>query len=176
MQTHIPMESTFYYFAYGSCMCPVDLKRTLGENANPYVIGAATLKGYRMGFYHLSLRRNCGVSDVAPDINFCVEGVLYRLPSRLSELLDQREGVSRGSYRREIVNVFCQGQLHTNVRTYVSVRRLTEELAPNDWYSDVVLRGAQACGLSQEYWWWLFNHIYQLQQGHYQNKGKMRKF
>lgn len=168
MQTQIPTEPTFYYFAYGSCMCPVDLKRSLSESVYPFVIGAATLKGYRMGFYHLSYRRNCGVSDLVPDTHSCAEGVLYRLPLRLSELLDQREGVSRGSYRREIVNVYSQGQFYTHVRTYVSVRRLTEELAPNDWYSNVVLRGAQTCGLSEEYWWWLFNHIYQLQQRHYQ--------
>ena len=164
MQTQIPTEPTFYYFAYGSCMCPVDLKRTLGENAYPFVIGVATLKRYRMGFYHYSYRRNCGISDVVPDTHSWVEGVLYRLPWRLSALLDEREGVSRDSYRHEIVDVYCQGQLYTDVRTYVSVHKLTEEIAPNDWYSDVVLRGAQTCGLSQKYWWWLFNHIYQLQQ------------
>lgn len=36
----------FYYFAYGSCMCPVDLKRSLGESTHRYVIGAATLRRY----------------------------------------------------------------------------------------------------------------------------------
>ncbi|NEQ83454.1 MAG: gamma-glutamylcyclotransferase, partial [Moorea sp. SIO2I5] len=36
-------ESGFYYFAYGSCMCPVDLKRSLGEDTHNLVIGTATL-------------------------------------------------------------------------------------------------------------------------------------
>jgi hypothetical protein len=49
-------EPMFYYFAYGSCMCPVDLKRSLGEKTHVYVIGPATLKGYRLGFYSI---RHC---------------------------------------------------------------------------------------------------------------------
>jgi hypothetical protein len=51
-----------YYFAYGYCMCPVDLKRSLGENTHPYVVGAAILPGYRLGFYRHSARHNCGVT------------------------------------------------------------------------------------------------------------------
>ena len=36
----LPMiDDHFYYFAYGSCMCPVDLKRTMGEKMHPYVVG-----------------------------------------------------------------------------------------------------------------------------------------
>ena len=35
------LEPMFYYFAYGSCMCPVDLKRSLGEKTHIYVVGAA---------------------------------------------------------------------------------------------------------------------------------------
>ncbi|ACK72579.1 AIG2 family protein [Gloeothece citriformis PCC 7424] len=157
-------ESTFYYFAYGSCMCPVDLKRTLGENVSQYVIGVATLKGYRLGFYRHSLRRNCGALDIIPDANSYVEGVLYSLPWRFSDLLDEREEVPRNGYRRELVEVYNQDKFYSNVRTYVVVNKLNEELAPNDWYFEVVLRGAVTCGLSQEYCWQLFHHMYQLQQ------------
>ncbi|RAQ38977.1 gamma-glutamylcyclotransferase, partial [Arthrospira sp. O9.13F] len=39
------------------------------------------------------------------------------------------------------------------------------------WYFNVVLRGAVTCGLTQEYCWQLFNHMYNLQrqQVNYQN-------
>lgn len=163
-------EPTFYYFAYGSCMCPVDLKRTMGENTHSYVVGSATLKGYRLGFYCRSSRRNCGVLDVVKDPTASVEGVLYRLPMRLSDRLDEREEVHLGGYRHEMVNISCNGQMYTGVRTYVVVNKLSEELAPNDWYFNVVLRGALTCGLPEQYCWQLFNHMHQLQQRNWQTE------
>jgi cation transport regulator ChaC len=163
-QIQTQKEPTFYYFAYGSCMCPVDLKRTFNENTHHYVVGPASLKGYRLGFYRLSARRKCGALDVVPDSTSSVEGVLYQLPWRLSEALDEREEVPRGGYRHEIITVRCQSKLYKNVRTYVVVDKLAEELAPNDWYFNVVLRGAVTCGLSEQYCWKLFDHMHQLQQ------------
>ncbi|HBB34897.1 MAG TPA: gamma-glutamylcyclotransferase [Cyanobacteria bacterium UBA8803] len=158
------IEPSFYYFAYGSCMCPVDLKRSLGENTHAFVIGPASLKDYRLGFYRKSQLRNCGVLDMVPDPTSTVEGVLYRLPWRLSEALDKREEVPQGGYRREAIAVHHNGRLYQNVRTYVVVDKLAEELAPNDWYFNVVLRGAITCGLPESYCWQLFNHMYKLQQ------------
>lgn len=163
-------EATFYYFAYGSCMCPVDLKRSLGEKTHKYVIGPATLKSYRLSFNRKSVLRNCGVLDVVPDPTSSIEGVLYRLPLRLSDALDEREEVPRGGYRREMIEVRAHGRLYKNVRTYVVVNKLAQELAPNDWYFNVVLRGAVTCGLSEPYVWKLFNHMHQLQQHHWQTK------
>ncbi len=157
-------EPAFYYFAYGSCMCPVDLKRSLGENTHPYVIGPATLKGYRLGFYCYYPRRNCGVLDVVTDAASSVEGVLYRLPWRLSDRLDEREDVGNNCYRHEMVEVCCGGKLYSNVRTYVVVNKLSEEVAPNDWYFNVVMRGAVTCGLPEQYCWNLFDRMYQLQK------------
>lgn len=163
-------EPSFYYFAYGSCMCPVDLKRSLGENTHPYVVGPATLKGYRLGFYWKYNLRNCGVLDVVPDPTATVEGVLYRLPLRLSDALDEREEVPRNGYRREMVEVSSKGHLYEDVRTYVVVNKLTQEEAPNEWYSNVVLRGAITCGLPEQYCWNLFNHMRQLQQRQWQTQ------
>ncbi len=156
-------EPSFYYFAYGSCMCPVDLKRTFGENTYQYVVGIGILEGYRLGFYRRSLRRNCGALDVVEDRHAKVEGVLYHLPWRFSDRLDEREEVPRNGYRRQSVTIQSQGRVYTNVRTYVVIDKLSQELAPNDWYLNVVLRGAVTCGLSEEYCWNLFNHMYQLQ-------------
>lgn len=161
---------TFLYFAYGSCMCPVDLKRTLGENTHTFVVGPATLKGYRLSFNRRSVLRNCGVLDIVKEAGASMEGVLYRLPYRLSDALDEREEVPQGGYRQEIVNLSCGDQMHTGVRTYVVVNKLSQELAPNDWYFNVVLRGAVTCGLSEEYCWKLFEHMHQLQRHHGQTR------
>lgn len=159
-------EPTFYYFAYGSCMCPVDLKRSLGENTHRYVLGPATLQGYRLVFYGYSDLRNCGVLDVVQDPQASVEGVLYQLPMRLSDRLDEREK----GYHHEILAVRCGGKLYPKVRTYSVDRKLPEELAPNDWYFNVVLRGAVTCGLPEQYCWRLFNHMHQLQQRNGQSR------
>ncbi|WP_413161916.1 gamma-glutamylcyclotransferase [Capilliphycus salinus ALCB114379] len=166
----------FYYFAYGSCMCPVDLQRTMGESTYQYVIGPAILSGYRLGFYRRSQRRNCGALDVVKDPLSSVEGVLYLLPQRMRDLLDQREevrfdaerGIHVGGYQPELIEVYASGQLYTNVRTYTVINKLPEELAPNDWYFNVVLRGAVTCGLTQEYCWKLFEHMHKLQQQQFQ--------
>ncbi len=156
-------EPTFLYFAYGSCMCPVDLKRSLQEDVCSYVIGPATLNGYRLGFYHYWSRRDCGVLDVVADRHASVEGVLYRLPLRLSDRLDEREAVGEGDYRHHTVEVEIGQALYRDVRTYVVVNKRASELAPNDWYSSVVLRGALTCGLSEQYCWQLFDHMRWLQ-------------
>lgn len=165
-------EQMFYYFAYGSCMCPVDLKRSLGENTHPYVIGPGILKGYRLGFYLYSPKRKCGVLDVVQDPQTSVKGVLYKLPWRLSEHLDIREGVSQGVYRHELVDIHHHNQIYNNVRTYTVVNKLPEEMAPNDWYFNTVLRGAITCGLPEEYCWHLFNHMHQLQRRHQEGQIK----
>jgi cation transport regulator ChaC len=90
--------------------------------------------------------------------------VLYQLPWRLSDRLDEREEVPRGGYRQELVEIHCGQQIYQNVRTYVVVDKLAAELAPNDWYFNVVLRGAVTCGLTPEYCWKLFEHMHRLQK------------
>jgi len=159
-----PSSDTFYYFAYGSCMCPVDLQRTLQESAYPYVVAPATLPHYRLGFYHRSARRNCGVLDVVPDRSASVMGVLYQLPWRFSEPLDIREEVPNNGYRREEVSVCAQGTWYHGVRTYTVVNKLPREIPPNEWYFHVVLRGATTCGLPEDYRWQLFYQMHNLRQ------------
>ncbi|MGF1494350.1 MAG: gamma-glutamylcyclotransferase [Microcoleaceae cyanobacterium] len=165
-------EPTLYYFAYGSCMCPVDLKRTFGEPTHHYVIGPAILPGYRIGFYRHQRQRNCGALDVVCDPKSHVEGVLYQLPQRLIHLLDERESVRFdserqmhvGGYQPIEISVMVKGQIYTNVRTYTVIDKLQREMAPNDWYFQVVMRGAITCGLTQEYCWKLFEHMHNLQR------------
>lgn len=156
-------EPYFYYFAYGSCMCPVDLKRSLGESTHAYVIGPASLKGYRLGFHYYSAKRQCGALDILPDPTSDVYGVLYKLPWRLSDRLDQREGVQHGDYRHEFIAVEQAGQSFVGVRTYAVVHKTPTEIPPNDWYFNVVLRVAITCQLPEQYCWQLFDYMRGLQ-------------
>lgn len=159
MVTRCGQVDGFYYFAYGSCMCPVDLKRSLGENTHDYVVGPAYLPDYRLGFFRYSSRRQCGVLDITPHPNSIVHGVLYHLPHYLSAGLDRREQ----GYVHHRVAIHCRGQRFPDTRTYTVVDKLNHECAPNDWYFDVVMRGAWTCGLPESYCWQLFNHMHRLQ-------------
>ncbi len=133
---------TFYYFAYGLCMCPLDLRQTMGEDMYQYLIGTAILRGYRLRFSRFSVKRQCGVLDIRPNAAQLVEGVLSNLPKRLSLQLDKREAVFQQGYRHEIIQVTTQEKLYQNVRTYVVVNKLSQEIAPNQSYYDTVLKGA----------------------------------
>ncbi len=145
-------------------MCPVDLQRTLGEPTRDYALGSATLQNYRLGFNRRSQHRDCGVLDIVRTPGSVVHGVLYQLPWRLSDLLDEREEIPTRGYRREVITVTHGDRTVKDVRTYVVVDKLPQELAPNDWYFNVVMRGATTCGLPEDYCWKLFNHMYKLQQ------------
>jgi hypothetical protein len=73
-------------------MCPVDLKRTLGEKTHIYVVGPATLKGYRLGFIAILASQLWGTRyHQRPTAS--VEGVLYKLPWRLSDRLTSGKAV-----------------------------------------------------------------------------------
>jgi cation transport regulator ChaC len=161
-------EHFFYYFAYGSCMCPVDLKRSLRESTHRYVVGSAALKGYRLGFHYYCAKRQCGALDIVPDPTGEVQGVLYRLPWRLSQRLDQRERVQQGDYRHEWVTVERGDHCYRRARTYVVVQKTQLEIPPNDWYFSVVLRGAITCKLPEQYCWQLFDHMHRLQKSRLQ--------
>lgn len=155
-------DAYFAYFAYGSCMCPVDLRRTFGEPAHHYVVSTAKLYNYRLGFYKKSPFRHCGTLDIVASPGAVVEGVLYYLPWRFSQALDEREEVPQNGYRRIEVEVETSQGWHRRVRTYEVITKLAQEIPPNDWYFDVVMRGATTCGLSQSYCWQLFEHMTQL--------------
>ncbi len=142
-------------------MCPVDLKRSLQESTHPYVVGPAYLKGYRLGFFRYSRRRQCGALDVVRSSpGDTVHGVLYTLPWHLSARLDRREE----GYVHHPVTIHCQGKRYPKTRTYTVLDKLLQEYAPNDWYFDVVMRGALTCGLPEAYCWQLFDHMHSLQR------------
>ena len=147
-------------------MCPVDLKRSLGESTHSYVVGPATLKDYQLSFHYYSPTRKCGALGILPTVDSEIQGVLYRLPWRLSQPLDHREGVSLGRYRRQQVSVESANLRYKKVRTYMVVQQTPTEIAPNDWYFEVVMRGAITCKLSEEYCWKLFNYMRRLQKAY----------
>lgn len=158
-------HTTFYYFAYGSCMCPLDLTRTIGEDAQAMVVGTGILQDHKLAFNRAySKRKGCGVLDVVPHQGSSVEGVLYELPWRVSDRLDIREEIPINGYRHEMVQIDCNAHTYDNVRVYVVVEKEPQEVPPDDWYFYIVMRGAMTANLSRDYSWALFQHMKRLQR------------
>jgi hypothetical protein len=132
-------------------MCAESLSDTLGCEARKFVIGPALLADYEMRFLYYSSSRRCGMSDIIQCAGETVEGILYHLPEALVWKLDLREGVSRGCYRPQDVNVSCQGKIVYGVRTYIAAKRGMMEIPPSLDYSTLILRGAIAGGVSDAY-------------------------
>ena len=114
-------EPYFHYFAYGSCMCPVDLKPVFGRKHSRLCGWPRHFKGLSAGvFRYYSAKRQCGALDVLPDPSSEVHGVLYRLPWRLSHHL---ESAGRRSSRRLPPRIRCRETGWTVLRRGQNLRR-----------------------------------------------------
>lgn len=128
-------------------MSPEDLGRDVTE-FEP--VGAAVVRGFRLGFTRYSRARRGGVADLVPDLDKEVEGVLYRLPLSQLPALDEREGAP-DNYRRDFIAVRTpDGKMYDRVLTYVVADKLATDVAPHSDYAATILTGAEAY-LSQAY-------------------------
>ena len=145
-----------WYFAYGSCMGD-DFVRTVPTYQR---IGSAVLKGYRIAFSRYSYSRQGGVADIIQDDASEVEGILYQIGEDDIQILDDREGVHVGIYRRIPVNV-QMGNRNVKALTYEVVDKSLIEYAPDEYYASLILGVAKQM-LSNEYATKLTQHIEKL--------------
>ncbi len=111
-------DNKILYFAYGSNMDPKQMahRRMAGAHTlwpdkdvevleeNP--LGVAFLENYSLNFDKKSSGQpGACFASIAPKVNSRVEGVLYELDSKFIEILDYYEGVSKGHYTKEMVEV-----------------------------------------------------------------------
>ncbi|VWB26351.1 Putative gamma-glutamylcyclotransferase YkqA [Burkholderia lata] len=141
----------FTYFAYGSCMNRASLSASLGCDATPYFEGAARLDGHRLAFNYASLNEPVCCANIEPAAGSIVEGALYRLPVRMLDALERREGVHLGRYVRCAVEVRESGGLRVRALTYRGAVTLDCEAAPSARYRDLLVRGLTDAGVSAAY-------------------------
>lgn len=141
------------YFAYGSNMDPVQMRRRCPSSR---FVAIARLANHRLAFSRRSTRRRSGVADVVPAEGEEVWGVVYRLLSQRDiEVLDAAEGFNparrRGQgYTREIRVVSFGGMLPSRVNIYIA-RRQKNPPPPTPAYIAHVTRGAVYWGLPAGY-------------------------
>jgi gamma-glutamylcyclotransferase len=129
------------YFAYGSNLSPARMRERIAA-AEP--LGAARLAGF-------CLRLDKRGADGSGKANLCADperevwGALYRFDASEWPRLDAFEP----GYERIEVEVVCLGSARA-AHTYLS-RRLTPDPVPFAWYKRLLVEGARAHGLPEEW-------------------------
>ncbi|MDI6857618.1 MAG: gamma-glutamylcyclotransferase [Dehalococcoidia bacterium] len=133
------------YFAYASNMDPHTYRRRC-PRAVP--LGRARLPGYRLAFTRYSRQRKGGSADIVEDAACEVWGVLYEVDDTCIATMDRVEGVPT-AYRRERVTVVDDAGDAREALTYVANK--TGDFYPGRSYVEVILRGARAYALPDDY-------------------------
>jgi gamma-glutamylcyclotransferase (GGCT)/AIG2-like uncharacterized protein YtfP len=136
---------TDLYFGYASNMDP----KTFGRRCPKAVaVGRARLPGYRLAFTRYSRQRKGGSTDIVEDAGSEVWGVLYEVDEACVATMDRVEGVPT-AYRQERVTVIDDAGDAREALTYVANK--TGDFYPSRAYIEVIVRGARAHGLPDDY-------------------------
>lgn len=130
-------NSTFYYFAYGSCMDTDRFKEAGVDHFFQKVTGRGIAEGYQLRY----TRRvyDGGRADILEESGR-VEGKVYEVPKESLPYLYRREGVKSKAYRPAFIDVTVNGKLLKNVLTFIVVKK-DEETAPPLDYAQEIIRG-----------------------------------
>jgi len=141
-----------YYFAYGSNMSTVRLKR---RTASARPVARARLPGHRLAFHKFSKVDHSGKCDIpqSDDPEHYVIGVVFEIDPGERPLLDAIEGLGKGY---EIKEVTVIGESNISYQAFAYYATLIDSrLKPYHWYKEHVLWGAREHGFPQDYIDWL---------------------
>lgn len=111
----------------------------------------ARLDGYRIAFNKLG-DDGTGKANLRPDRAGVVWGAVYLCSPATLERMDGYEGVRGGHYCRKRVRVRCEyGEVQEAVTYVAGERFVCPSLVPDPSYLKLVLDGARALHLPQEY-------------------------
>lgn len=128
------------YFAYGSNMDLVQMGNRCKAAAT---IGTALLPSHRF------IINSNGGATVIPDPACRVQGLLWRLTKADVRSLDRYEGVRRGVYRKDIVEVVRSDGKKVKALIYIATDSTPG--TPRQGYMERIISGAEQCGLPKEY-------------------------
>ncbi|XP_045101680.1 gamma-glutamylcyclotransferase-like [Portunus trituberculatus] len=141
-------HNCFLYFAYGSNLLK---ERIHINNPSARMIGVGKLKDYRLDFNHFSKRWKGAAATIVEDPGSYVYGVVWELANEDMVNLDRQEGVHQKIYRAMDVKVETEKGDHVEARSYQIIRPLEDDRRPSYVYMDVIIRGAKANGLPEDY-------------------------
>ena len=133
-------------FAYGSNMCSGRF-RAYGVSPED-AERAAVLPGHRLLFNKKSTDDKSGKANVAAYAGSDVWGVLYTIPDGDLEKLDKGEG----GYRRVRLSVRLTDNTNTDAWVYIAKKPTDDPaLRPYTWYKRLLVEGARAHALPEDY-------------------------
>ncbi len=133
------------YFAYGSNMLGSRLRERVG---NYYKLGVAELPNYSFDYSKPNEEGTAGYGNVTHALGKRTLGVLYSLNLDQILKLDEFEGTPE-HYERTELGLFHQSTLKV-ADVYVGTTR-QHDLKPEQWYLDLVIRGAKENYLPESY-------------------------
>jgi len=128
-----------FYFAYGSNMWAKQMHDRCPDHR---LVGNGVLNGY---LWIISSRGYANVVKSSPDVVF---GVVYEISDSDERNLDCYEGVSTGSYRKELLSVKVDG---SRITCLVYVDPVQDEGLPKPEYTRRINKGIQDAKLPEEY-------------------------
>ncbi len=106
---------------------------------NPYIL---KLENYTISFTRKSTSRNGGVADIIhSNGDFCY-GVVFDVTEEELKIIDKKEGVKVGAYRRFNIT--------DSIMSYEVVEKITF-VQPSSKYIDLIVEGAKHYGLPQSW-------------------------
>ncbi|MEW6977882.1 gamma-glutamylcyclotransferase [Bacillus pumilus] len=130
--------SSFYYFAYGSCMDDARFKLAKVDHYFKRIVGGGALDRFTTRF--TLVRPDGSRADMVEDGGE-TEGVLYEVPFDAIRYLYKREGVYEGTYRPAFVDVKMGDQVYEDCLTFLVLQK-SEEIAPPGHYRSEIEKGA----------------------------------
>ncbi|MGD2139281.1 MAG: gamma-glutamylcyclotransferase [Burkholderiales bacterium] len=140
------------YFAYGSNLDRQNWAQFCAQHdADPECmkpLGPAALPDCELVFNYRSVLRTGGALNIRQRRGHYVHGALFEVSERGWEVLDLKESVAIGCYRRISHAAITRGGRTVPVTTYqVTQQRQEGFVPPSDEYAQIVSRGLDAFGL-----------------------------
>ncbi len=137
-----------WYFGYGS---NVDRGTFLGRRRmRPLAARVAVLEGWALHFDLPVGPGERGVANLRPDFGARTWGVCWQISHVQAVHLDRSEGVPRGAYRRQPVEVETRDGARLSAFTYCSERGVAGR-KPSRRYLGLLLAGAREHGLPDDW-------------------------
>ena len=144
------MQSSAFYFAYGSNLFPKRLEQRIGYCR---ILGVARLNAFQLLFHKQGKdgSAKCDAHKTGNDQQQ-IYGVVYALSGDQLTILNEIEGLGFG-YELETVSVaFIHSSESASAKIYLAQSDyINTGLLPYSWYRDFVLYGARFHGLPDAY-------------------------
>ncbi len=148
-----------FYFAYGSNMNQKDLDDYCRRNGKPLIDlrsrspRVCVLGDYRLDFNYYSKGRRSGAANIEPAIGEHVEGVLFEITIDDRRTIDQKEGAPTYYHEISVSVTLNDGTKIENVKTYTVCedKKRREFIPPSREYKQIIINGAKAFGLSNQW-------------------------